>query len=63
LERLADAVGISIAVTALAAELAFFIRLQFTEETLAVLYGLALLDGAAGAAGFALGNSAEPVPS
>ncbi len=43
LERLAEAVGISIAVTALAAELAFFMRLQFTQEALAVLYGVLLL--------------------
>jgi hypothetical protein len=42
-EWLADAVGISIAVTVLLAELAFFVRFQFTEESLAVLYGLALL--------------------
>ena len=42
-ERLADAVGISIAVTVLLAELAFFVRIQFTEVSLAVLYGLALL--------------------
>ena len=43
LEQLADAVGTSIALTALAAELAFFIRFKFTEETLLVLYGLAIL--------------------
>ena len=48
LEQLADAVGISIAVTALAAELAFFIKFQFTQGSLEILYGLALLSALLG---------------
>ncbi|MDR3576628.1 MAG: hypothetical protein P4L50_22400 [Anaerolineaceae bacterium] len=43
LERLADAVGISIAVSALLAELAFFAKFQYNGPALEVLYGLAIL--------------------
>jgi hypothetical protein len=50
LEQFADAIGISVSLTVLTAELAFFIRFQFTQESLIILYGLVLLAALLGSA-------------